>query len=287
MPTHKINKLPQNTIEIDASIPWKELQEEKEKAFDQLHKDLAIEGFRKGKVPKELAKKHLKEEDLYNKALQQMIPQIYEEIVKKEKLQPIVAPQVQLASAKPNEDWEVKITTALAPEVDVSQYKEIIQKVKKEQKTGEIWTPGKEETKEQTEQKQSQKINMILQALVDGIQFEISDLVVEEEVKRRLSQLVDDVRKVGLGIDDYLKSRDLTMEKLKEQYSNEIKNTYKMEYILQKIAEKENITVEDKDMESFFEQLKDPKEQEMAKKNAYLYATILRKQKVLDYLSSL
>jgi trigger factor len=287
MTTHKIDKLPQNTIDITVKILWKDLQVEKEKAFDQLHKDLAIEGFRKGKVPKELAKKHLKEEDIYNKALQQMIPRIYEDIIKKEKLQPIVAPQVQLISAKPQEDWEVKMTTALAPDVDVSQYKQIINKVKKEQKADEIWTPGKEETKEQTEQKQSQKINMILQALIDGITFEISDLVVEEEVKRRLSQLVDDVRKVGLGIEDYLKSRDLTMDKLKEQYTNEIKNTYKMEYILQKIAEKESITVEDKDMESFFAQIKDPKEQEMAKKNSYLYATILRKQKVLDYLSSL
>ena len=64
--------------------------------------------------------------------------------------------------------------------------------------------------------------------------------LVESELNRKLTQLLDDVQKIGLTVDSYLQSKGLTMERLKEQYTREITDMYKLEFILLDIADKES-----------------------------------------------
>ena len=77
------------------------------------------------------------------------------------------------------------------------------------------------------------------------------------------------------------------MDQLKEKFTKEIQDTYKIEFLLNEIADKEKIQVENADLEKLFENIKDEAEKKTAKQNAYLYAAILRKQKTLDYLINL
>jgi len=283
-------KKPKNTIEFILTIPNKTIDLEYKKSFAELQKELVVEGFRKGKVPKTIAEKHLKKEMVYQKMLSNLLPRLYQEIIKKESIQPIISPKIDLVKAKEDEDWQVKITIALKPVINLKNFKEEIKKIKDEEKKNDIWLPGKE-TKELTEsEKEKQKqmlLNKILDRLLKTIDCEIADLIIEEDLNRRLTQLVDDIQKIGLTVESYLRSKNITYEQLKEQYRNEIVNTYKLEFILQAIADAEGITVENKDLDHLFSLIKDEKEREMARKNAYFYASILRKQKTLDLLLSL
>jgi len=43
---------------------------------------------------------------------QKLISRIYQEIVTKESLKPIISPKVDLVKAKEGEDWQIKITLA-------------------------------------------------------------------------------------------------------------------------------------------------------------------------------
>ena len=45
--------------------------------------------------------------------------------------------------------------------------------------------------------------------------------LVESELNLQLTQLLDDVQKIGLTVDSYLQSKGLTMERLKEQYTRD------------------------------------------------------------------
>jgi len=47
------------------------------------------------------------------------------------------------------------------------------------------------------------------------------------------------------------------------------------------------INVEKEDLDKLFANIKDEKEKEQARQNAYFYASILRKQKTLDLLLNL
>jgi hypothetical protein len=57
--------------------------------------------------------------------------------------------------------------------------------------------------------------------------------------------------------------------------------------VLQKVAQIENITVEEKEIEEAITKAKDENERKSLEGNKYLLASILRQQKTLDFLKSL
>lgn len=288
MITHTIKRQPKSTTVIELSIPKDFIAQESEKAFLELMKTVEAEGFRKGKVPREIAQKHIAKDAIYQKMLQTVLPGIYQDIVTKEKLEPIVSPKIDLTSAKEGEDWKLTMTVAEKPHIDLKGYKAAVQKAKTASKAADIWVPGKEEKKEEDANTKSQRqLNAVLDAILKETSCDISDLVIEEELNRRLTQLVDEVQKIGLTVEAYLKTKNTTIEKLREQYQKEISDMYKLEFILAQIADNEHITVEQADLDKLFANAKTPEERKAAEQNAYMYASILRKQKVIDYLNSL
>ncbi len=288
MYNYKLNKLPKNTVEINVDIPKATIEEEYSVAFKKLQADLTIKGFRKGKVPKNLAEKHLKKEDVYQELVKSLLPKLYEEIVKKENLRPIINPKIELIKAKADEDWQIKITIAEKPAVTLLDYKELVKKIKAENKKKDIWVPGKtQQNKEPDSKKQQELLNQILASILKVSKCEIPDLILEEEVNQKLANLLTDIQKIGLTVESYLKSKNLTQEELKKRYRQEAEETYKLEFILVEIADKEGIKVEQKDLDKLFENITDKNEREKAINNSYFYASVLRKQKTLDYLMTI
>lgn len=292
MYTHKLQQLPKSTREIIVDIPKSTIDKEYEVSFMKLLQNLEVKGFRKGKAPKEIAQKHIKKEAVYEELVRTLVSRIYQEIIKKENLKPIISPKIELVKAKENEDWQIKITLAEKPEIELGNYKDAIKKIKTEYEKSDIWVPGKENQahkisdKEKSE-KQQKLLNSILEALLKEVKCDVSDLIVEEELNQRLTNLLTDIQKIGLTVDTYLKSKNLTQDQLKKRYRDEIEQTYKLEFVLGELADKENIKVENQDLERLFSAISDPKERESAKANSYFYASVLRKQKTLDYLLAL
>ena len=60
-----------------------------------------------------------------------------------------------------------------------------------------------------------------------------------------------------------------------------------MEFALQKIADTENISVEEKEIEEAITKAKDDAERQNLESNKYLLANIIRQQKTLDFLRQL
>lgn len=299
MYSYKSQKLPKNTTLLDIKIPKADILKEEAEAFARLQVKLTVEGFRPGKVPKAIAEKHLTREVIYQDLAQTMISRIYQELLKKEDLKPIIAPKVELPKAKEGEDWEIKITIAEKPAVTLGDYKKVVKEAKEKTKKANIWVPGSTSAKASTaakatvdkpadkERDNSHVLNEVLAALLKEAKVEIPDMVIEEELNHRLSHLMDEIQKIGLTAENYLKSKNLTMESLKAQFRKETEDTYKLEFLLSEIADKENIKIEQADLDKLFVNIKDEKEKLQAVQNSYYYATILRKQKTLDYLISL
>lgn len=295
MYSYKKEKLPKNTIQIIIDVPKLDIKKAEDEAFSRLQSQLTVEGFRQGKAPKDIAKKHISKDTLYQELAQKLISKIYQEIINKESIKPIISPKIELVKAKENEDWQIKITVAEKPMIELGDYKKIIKEVKSKIEKSEIWVPGKDNQLRQpsdsgakkSEEDKNKLLNEILTALLKETKLEISDLIVNEEINHRLTHLVDEIQKIGLTTENYLKSKNLTMQSLKAQLMKETEDTYKLEFSLAEIADKENIKVEKTDLDKLFVNIKDEKERKKAEQNSYYYATILRKQKTLDYLISL
>lgn len=284
--------LPKHTIEYIVTIPKKNIENKYDETLSLMAKEIEIAGFRKGKAPLDIAKKEIKKDTVYEKILQKMLPDMYQELIKTENIKPIISPKIELLNAKEGEDWQVKITIAEKPTVNLNQYKEQLKKVLAEHKKEDIWVPGKtknptEKTPQEKEEQKDKMTQTALDTLLKNTTVDISHLLIENELEKRLTQLVDDVRKIGLSVEGYLKSKNETIESIKMKLAKEIEDTYTLEFILGEIAEQEHITVDNNDLEKLFSQIKEEKTREEAKKNAYFYATILRRQKTLDYLLAL
>lgn len=102
-----------------------------------------------------------------------------------------------------------------------------------------------------------------------------------------MAQVIDDVRKLGLNLDQYLTSTGKTPESLRADYEQKALEDIKFEFALQKVAEEEKITVEEKEIDEAIKKTKDDKERVQMESNKYLLASILRQQKTLDFLKNL
>ncbi|PIY72410.1 hypothetical protein COY87_01105, partial [Candidatus Roizmanbacteria bacterium CG_4_10_14_0_8_um_filter_33_9] len=114
---HTLNKQPLQTYDLTVTIPWEDIQAQYKKAFSTVLSQFEFEGFRKGKVPPAIGEKHIKKDTVYQQLIHSFIPTVYEEIIKKENLKPIVNPKINLIKAKENEAWELKITVAQKPDI--------------------------------------------------------------------------------------------------------------------------------------------------------------------------
>lgn len=291
--THELKRLPKNAFEIAAKIPWATIEGSYERASEKLRGELEVEGFRRGKVPKDIAQKHLPKDKVYDQVVRDLLPEVYEDAIKTHSLRPIISPRVELKKAKENEEWQLLYRAAERPEIVLGDYIAALKKVKSDKSKPEIWVPGKDKdpaapvSPEEASSRQQALLNDMLGALLKTAKVEIADVILEEEVNSRLSRLVDDVQKLGMTVETYLKSKNITETDLKEQYKKEIEDTHKLEFILGEIADAQKIEVSQVELDKLLDAVKTDKEREEARKNMYFYAMILRKQKVLDYLLSL
>lgn len=276
------------TAIYEAVIPFTDIQTRYTTALKKLAETTAVEGFRKGKAPVDIVEKTTSKERIYDQLLQDLIPEIYNKAVEMDKLRPFIQPRIELKRAVENEDWIIQIHIALEPVVKLPDYKKIISDVRGESKKDDIWVPGKDEKADaEAVEKREKFLNAVLQKLIDTTEIELSQLILDEEVNNRLAKLVDDVRKIGLTIDAYLQSRQTTQDQVKEEFVHDILNTYKLEYALNEIGDKENITVDKAELDKLFENMPKDADRKEAEKNAYVYSMMLRKQKIIDFLGGL
>ncbi len=289
MATHTITKQPKSTVEILVKLPWADVQAAYKTSFATLHAQFEMVGFRKGKVPTELAEKNIDKDKVYSHLIREIMPKIYEEIIKKESLHPILSPKIDLVKAKENEDWELKIMVAEKPVVKLKDYKKKVQEAKKGLKADDIWVPGKDEKADPkaNDKKKEKALNVSLEAVLAEAECELPPLLIEEELERRLGQMVDDVQKIGLTMEKYLQSRNLTIESVRERLTREITDMYKLEFILQSLADEEKLEVKPEELSALFSNIKEEKDRKAAEANAYFYASVLRKQKAIDFIIGL
>lgn len=277
--TSTLNKLPDGTIELTITIPAELVKKTREEVVGEMVKNASLPGFRRGKAPKKLIEEKLDKETIREEVLKKLLPQTYLEAVREHNLRPMINPKIHVDPEQikaDDKDWQFTALTCEVPEIQLQNYKEAVQKLTAKEK---IIIPGKEPQKVPFEE--------IIKALLNAIAVKIPTVLVSGEVDRLLSQTLDEVKKLGLTLDQYLSSTGKTPEALRAEYEQKAENDIKLELALQKIAEEEKITVSEKEIEEAIEKAKSDEERKNLEANKYLLSSILRQQKTLDFLRSL
>jgi trigger factor len=264
------------TITLTITLPKADIAKEWEEAVTQAVKHATLPGFREGKAPRDLVEPKLDKEKLRDEVLKKLLPNAYIKAVEEHKIRPIINPKIHIEKIEDDTDWVFHALTCELPEVKLNDYKDQIKNLTAKSK---IVVPGKEEQKPSFDQ--------IVDIMLKSISVNIPAILTEGEIERQLSQLLGEIKKLGFSLDQYLASTNKTIDTLKEDYKAKAENDIKLEFALQKIAEEEKITVEQKELEEALQKAKDENERKQLEANLYLLANILKQQKTLDFLKNL
>lgn len=121
----KFKKISDSRVEITVTLDAKDLKPAAEKALEKLAKEIKVEGFRKGKVPVEVAKKFIPENDLNSETVDLAVRSTVIEAFKKEEKSPLVLPNVTVTKYVPGEIVEYTATADIVPEIKLGDYKNL------------------------------------------------------------------------------------------------------------------------------------------------------------------
>lgn len=127
----KIQKLPKNQVEIEIELSIEEMQPCLERAGRELSKKTKIDGFRPGNAPLDVIKQKVGEMTLYEEAAEIAVQKSYAEVVKKENLQVVGQPQIEVLKLAPENPFSFKARAALLPKIKLADWKKI--KVKRKE----------------------------------------------------------------------------------------------------------------------------------------------------------
>jgi FKBP-type peptidyl-prolyl cis-trans isomerase (trigger factor) len=271
-----IQRQDDQTITLTVTIPWEMVKKTREVVVEDFIKNAEVSGFRKGKAPRKIVEEKIDQEKVNEETLKKLLPQYYLEAINEHKINPVIAPKIHVEKLEENKDWQFVAATCESPVIELGNYKDNIRKITAKSK---IVIPGKELSQV--------SFDDIVKELLSSVMIKIPKIITESEVERLLSQTLDEVRKLGLTLDQYLGSTGRTADDLRKEYEQKAENDIKLEFVLQKIASEEKITVEDKEVNEAILQAKTETEKQTLEANKYLLSSILRQQKTLDFLKNL
>ncbi len=311
----KVNKLPKAQVEITGSVPSAEFATFRKQALENINNQVNIDGFRKGKVPEAILISKVGDAVILEEMAELAISKAYPEILTSEKIDAIGRPDIAVTKLAADNPLEFKIVTTVVPEFKICNYtklakeenkkpletfevtdkevEEAVEKIKKSHADHEGHDHDSPEAKEKIKEylvqdKQMRAVEKkriaISDAMLDATEIELPDLMIESETKRIEAQFVDDIKRMGVTLEDYLKHTKKTIEDLRTEWKPHAEKKAKLQLIINKIAQEEKIVVDPKDIEAEVKHIMDHYS-DADHDHAYTYAeTVLSNERVYEFL---
>lgn len=120
--TKKEEKMSKNIHQVETKIEGESWQKALDKAFKIKQKEVKVNGFRKGKVPRKIYEKNFGKESLFIAAAEEVVQDAYTKVMEESKLIPVVQPSVDIKEI--NDDAVVFMFKVITkPEMKIKKYK--------------------------------------------------------------------------------------------------------------------------------------------------------------------
>jgi len=311
----KIKKLEKSQVEITGSIDTPDFSTFRKQAISNINNEITIDGFRKGKVPEHIIIAKVGEMAILEEMAELALSKAYPLLVTKEEIDALGRPEISITKLAMDNPLEFKIVTAVAPEIKLGDYKKIakevnsnpeekfevtdkevedaLEKIKKSHTDHEGHDHDSPEAKEQLKkylaedkklQAQEKKRIVLSDKILESTEVEIPEILVTSELRRIELQFTDDISRMGVKIDDYLKHAKKTLEEIRTEWRPSAEKKAKLQLILNEIVKKEKIKVDVKEIEEEVKHILDHYK-DADKEQAYTYAeTVLTNEKVYQFL---
>ena len=127
--TVDIKEQPESMVELAGEITWEHMQTFEDTAFKKLAEHLTLDGFRKGQIPTDIARKHIPDELILGEMAELAIQDTYPTIIAEEKVDVIGRPSVAITKLARGNALGFSISAAVVPEIKLPDYKKLAQGV--------------------------------------------------------------------------------------------------------------------------------------------------------------
>ncbi len=124
----------------------------------------------------------------------------------------------------------------------------------------------------------------LAEALTSAVKNELPDIMIESELARTESQFRNDIERMGIKLDDYLKHLKKTIEDIRQEWRPEAEKKAKLQLILDDIAKAEKLRADAQAVEAEVEHIVSHYA-DADRERATVYAeTVLTNEKVFEWL---
>ncbi|MBI1885067.1 MAG: trigger factor [Chloroflexi bacterium] len=120
-------RTPDSQVVLEIEVEPERLERSLDKAYRSLAQRTAVPGFRKGKAPRLMLERHVGRHRLLHEALDNLIPEVYNEAIDENGIEPIDQPRIEVLQEEPP---VFKATVPVRPTVELGDYRKF--KVKRE-----------------------------------------------------------------------------------------------------------------------------------------------------------
>ncbi|MCL6559420.1 MAG: trigger factor, partial [Firmicutes bacterium] len=118
-------RLEKSTVLLEVEVEKEQFSQAVERAYRKVAKDIAVPGFRKGKVPRIVLERYIGKNKLYEEAASLVLGEVYPAAVKDAGIEPVSQPEVEIIQAEEGKPLVFKAKVEVKPEVELGQYKGI------------------------------------------------------------------------------------------------------------------------------------------------------------------
>lgn len=281
----KVNKGEKNTYKVDINVPADIVKERLDEALHHEAEEMEIKGFRKGKAPIELVKEKVDQSKLRGHMLNHLLPDLYARIITENKLRPIIDPKLEILQFEEGKDLVLRMTLIEKPQIELKDYKAAL----KERYKSKNEKPESEASSEEKKTPVDLTNEEVVEVIVDNSQVDLADELVKEETDRMISNMIDQINRMGITLEQYLETVKKTAEQIREEYAKTAQKTLHADFAITEISFKEDLKVTDEEVEKSINDVPDEKTRELLsspEQRMYVKA-ILTKAKTLEKLAEM
>ena len=224
-----------NEVKLEITIDAKVFEQGIKTVFTKNAKYFNIPGFRKGKAPMNIVEKYYGAEIFYEDAFNEVVPEVYDNAIKEEKLDVVTRPQIDIIQMEKGKDLIFTAVVGLKPDVKLGKYKGVAV-----EKT--VYEVSEEDVEKEVNQMAERNSRMVT---VEGRNAEMGDVAVIDFVGS-----VDGVEFDGgkaenheleLGSGSFIPGFEDQVAGMKVEEVKDVKVTFPEEYFSKDLAGKEAI----------------------------------------------
>ncbi|MFI3301154.1 MAG: trigger factor [Candidatus Gastranaerophilales bacterium] len=133
-----LEKEKENLVKLNITIPAKEASSAYDSASKRIAQYVNIDGFRKGKAPRQVIERHVGIDRIKQEAIELLMPKAINNAVVENKLDIIAQPHITAYEFELGKDLEVTAMAELKPEVTLGEYKNLSLKVEDKTSTDDM-----------------------------------------------------------------------------------------------------------------------------------------------------